>query len=324
MRKFAEISNIVNDAFLQIDWNIQPEGLYKPIGYILSLGGKRIRPALALMATELFDGNIDSVLKPAMGVEIFHNFTLLHDDIMDKAPIRRAKPTVHVKWNDNTAILSGDVMQIIAYQYIAKTPVRVLPEVLNLFSVTAAAICEGQQYDMDFENRTDVSVEEYIEMIRLKTAVLLGCSLKIGAVIANAPSKDADLLYDFGINLGLAFQLKDDLLDVYGNPDTFGKQVGGDIISNKKTYMLISALDLAKNEDKSELNYWLGIDEFDVSEKVKKVTQIYNRLNIRAICEEKMNEYFKNATKCLDEVDVPSEKKKELTILANSLMNRIS
>ncbi len=324
MKKFTEISTLVQEAFTQIDWNIQPLGLYEPIEYILALGGKRIRPALTLMAVDLFDGNIQQALKPAMGVEIFHNFTLLHDDIMDKAPIRRAQPTVHVKWNDNTAILSGDVMQIIAYQYIAQSPVYVLPEVLNLFSKTAAEICEGQQYDMDFESRNKVGAEEYLEMIRLKTAVLLACSLKIGAIIAHAPSKDANLLYDFGINLGLAFQLKDDLLDVYGDPKTFGKQVGGDIISNKKTYMLIKALELAVNDDKLELDFWLGLDEFDVTEKIKKVTEIYDHLNIRTICEEKMNEYYKNATKCLNEVDLSSEKKKELTILADSLMNRIS
>lgn len=324
MKTFAELSKVVNDSFDQADWNKQPKGLYEPIEYILALGGKRIRPILTLMASDLFDGDIQQALKPAMGVEIFHNFTLLHDDIMDKAPIRRSKPTVHVKWNDNTAILSGDVMQIIAYQYIAKTPVEVLSKVLEVFSITAAEICEGQQYDMDFENRNDVSAPEYIEMIKLKTAVLLGCSLKIGALIANAPSKDADLLYDFGINLGLAFQLKDDLLDVYGNPETFGKQVGGDIISNKKTYMLIKAMESAKDDDLTELNYWLSLDEFDVTEKVKTVTEIYDRLNIKSVCENKMNEYYEIATKSLDLVDLSSDKKKELSILADSLMYRIS
>lgn len=324
MRSFNEISRIVNQAIENLDWSMEPKGLYAPIEYILSLGGKRIRPAMTLMAAELFDGILEEALAPALGIEIFHNFTLLHDDIMDKAPIRRGKPTVHIKWNDNTAILSGDVMQIAAYQFIAKCPPAKLPEVLSLFSTTAAEICEGQQYDMDFENRMDVSEEEYLNMIRLKTAVLLGCSLKTGAVLAGASSENSGNLYEFGINLGLAFQLMDDLLDVYGDSKTFGKQVGGDILANKKTFMLIKALEKAEGKLKDELNECLALKEFDPVVKVKQVTEIYNQLEIKAACEEKMNEYYLKATKNLEAVDIHWEKKKELTILADTLMNRNS
>lgn len=239
MKTFNELRDQISIELEKLNWQNEPRGLYEPIAYELSIGGKRVRPVLTMMACNLFSDDLKAAVAPALGIEVFHNFTLLHDDIMDRADIRRGLPTVHKKWNDNTAILSGDVMLIVAYQLIAQTPMPHLKEVLDLFSKTAAEICEGQQYDVDYEARKKVEIDEYIEMIRLKTAVLLGCALKTGAIIGNASPADANLLYDVGINIGLAFQLKDDLLDVYGDEATFGKKIGGDILCNKKTYLLI-------------------------------------------------------------------------------------
>lgn len=322
MNSFEAISSIVNDAIRQIKWQKDPVGLYGPIDYTMGQGGKRVRPALTLMACNLFSENINSAIKPAIGIEVFHNFTLLHDDIMDKATIRRGKPTVHVKWDENTAILSGDVMQIMAYELLLDTPSPYLKEVLQLFTNTAAEICEGQQYDMEFEQRDDVSIEEYIEMIRLKTAVLLGCSLKTGAIIGGASEEDAANLYDFGINIGLAFQLKDDLLDVYGNPATFGKQVGGDILCNKKTYLLIQAKKEAKGEVQKKLNFWLNESNPEPGEKIREITEIYNRLEVKKVCEDAMRIYYEKAIASLEKVSVSSNKKQELRKLAEKLMFR--
>ena len=262
MLSFNEILEKVEHEISQLSFEYPPKSLYDPIEYILSLGGKRIRPALALMACNLYKENIDNVINPALGVEVFHNFTLLHDDLMDKADKRRNKPTVHKVWNDNTAILSGDAMLIAAYQLIGKTEPDYLKEVFDLFTETALEICGGQQYDMEFESRMDVTEPEYIEMIRLKTAVLLACSLKIGAITGGASKEDAANLYDFGINIGLAFQLQDDLLDVYGDTATFGKNIGGDITCNKKTFLLIHAFELASPEQKAVLNDWIGKTTF--------------------------------------------------------------
>jgi geranylgeranyl diphosphate synthase, type II len=290
---------------------------------VVSMGGKRIRPALTLMAFNLFQNDVQPAVNTALGLEVFHNFTLLHDDIMDRADVRRGRPTVHKKWNDNTAILSGDVMQIAAYQLIAKTPAHCLKQVLDLFSQTAAEICEGQQYDVVFENRDIVKAEEYIDMIRLKTAVLLGCALKCGAWIGGAGEEDAQNLYDFGINIGLAFQLKDDLLDVYGDEATFGKKIGGDILCNKKTYLLIHALQLAKGNDADELFKWLKIsDENHSAEKIEVVTSLYNKLGVRVICEEKMHKFYTKAVANLEKVTVLNNKKQELRKLAEKLMFR--
>lgn len=323
MNTFAAINEIITREIAGIDLNKQPEGLYAPVVYTLSLGGKRIRPALVLMATDMFGGDIHQAVGPALGIEVFHNFTLLHDDIMDKAPIRRGRPTVHVQWNDNSAILSGDLMQILAYQLVAKAPVAHLPEILNLFSQTAAEVCEGQQYDMDFEDRSQVEADEYLEMIRLKTAVLLACSLKTGAIIGGASAKDAQLLYDFGIHIGLAFQLKDDLLDVYGDEKTFGKKIGGDILCNKKTYLLIHALKLTVGEDAQALQKWLQTTEIDdPQQKIDSVTGIYNRSGVRTICEDKMLSYYEKAIADLKQIDVPEENKRELLQLAAKLMDR--
>ncbi|HQF11365.1 MAG TPA: polyprenyl synthetase family protein [Paludibacteraceae bacterium] len=320
MIPFSEITKIINTELNKLNWDKKPEGLYRPIAYVLSLGGKRIRPSLVLMACNLFSDKVESAIAPALGIEIFHNFTLLHDDIMDKAELRRGQPTVHKKWDENTAILSGDLMQIAAYQLIGKVDELHLKKVLDIFSETAVEVCEGQQYDMEFEHREDVSPEEYLEMIRLKTAVLLGAALKIGAIVGNANSKDANLLYEFGINLGMAFQLKDDLLDVYGD-EQFGKKIGGDIVANKKTYLLISAQKLAKGADAKELEKWLKTDSENET-KVEAITALYNRLEVRDICENKMQEFFEKSIECLNRISVEAAKKIELRHLAEQLMSR--
>ncbi len=323
MKTFDEIQDIITSELEQINWSKEPRGLYEPIGYVLSMGGKRIRPALTLMACNLFQDDVQTAVNTALGLEVFHNFTLLHDDIMDRADVRRGQPTVHKKWNDNTAILSGDVMQIASYQLIAKTPATYLKSVLDLFSKTAAEICEGQQYDVDFETRDVVKAEEYLEMIRLKTAVLIGCALKCGAWIGGAGDEDAQNLYNFGINIGLAFQLKDDLLDVYGDEETFGKKIGGDILCNKKTYLLIHSIELAAGETEKELKEWLKISDEKISdEKITSVTKIYNQLGVRTICEDKMHEFYTKAVANLENVSVSVSKKQELRNLASKLMSR--
>ncbi|MFC3415910.1 polyprenyl synthetase family protein [Algoriphagus hitonicola] len=269
-----------------------PKELYQPIRYILSLGGKRIRPLLALLSYGLYQDDPEKILGPAAAIEVFHNFTLMHDDIMDEAPLRRGKATVHEKWNPNVAILSGDVMLVRAYDLLLKSDHQYLPEIIRLFNQTAAEVCEGQQLDMNFESLTVVEESEYINMIRLKTAVLLGHALQLGAILAGAPSRDSQLLYEFGVNIGIGFQLKDDLLDVFADQAKFGKQVGGDIISNKKTFLLIKALEAAKGQDLMELNTWLSLKEFDKTQKVNAVTALYEKLGIRKLTEEKMNFYF--------------------------------
>ena len=323
MFSIAQIRTILAEKESQIlSGVVMPEHLYEPIRYILSLGGKKIRLALVLLSCNLFSDDLDAAVAPALGIEIFHNFTLMHDDLMDRSDMRRGNPTVHKKWNDNTAVLSGDAMLVLAYQYISKCKPDILPNVLELFSTTAAEVCEGQQYDMDFETRSDVSENEYLEMIRLKTAVLLGCALKSGAVIGNAGSEDARNLYDFGINLGLAFQLKDDLLDVYGETSVFGKNIGGDIVCNKKTFLLIKALEKADIEQRNKLQYWLSLPSFDKEEKIKQVTAIYNQLHIKSLCEEKIAFYYDHAIKCLNHVNVENERKQELMLLAGTLSER--
>ncbi|MEI8084701.1 MAG: polyprenyl synthetase family protein [Paludibacter sp.] len=323
MKTFKEISQIITTELEQINWNKEPRGLYEPIGYVLSMGGKRIRPVLTLMACNLFSDDVQPAVNSALGLEIFHNFTLLHDDIMDKADVRRGQPTVHKKWDDNTAILSGDVMQISAYQFMTQTPVNQLKRSLDLFSQTAAEICEGQQYDVEFEYRDRVEADEYLEMIRLKTAVLLGASLQIGAWIGGAGEEDAQLLYDFGINIGLAFQLKDDLLDVYGDEATFGKKIGGDILCNKKTYMLIHALERADGKAAEELHDWLEVSDAKQSDKkILAVTSLYNKLGVKQICEDKMQFFYSKAVANLENVSVLENKKQELRNIADKLMFR--
>lgn len=316
------ILNIVNKEIEGLHFDASPKSLFEPISYILSLGGKRIRPVLTLLSCELLGGKLKDAIPTALAIEMFHNFTLLHDDLMDKASIRRGKATVHKKWNDNTAVLSGDAMLIESYHLIAKNKKKHLKELLHLFSQTATEICCGQQLDMEFESRDEVTEEEYIEMIRLKTAVLLGCSLKSGAIIAEASHQDASLLYDFGINLGLAFQLKDDLLDVYGDSKKFGKNIGGDIASNKKTFLLINAL--KAESTRNELQAWIAKETFVKKEKVKAVTAIYNQLGLKELSESRIEEYYKKAISCLEQIDVPEKKKKELYEIASGLSYRKS
>jgi geranylgeranyl diphosphate synthase type II len=322
MHSIQELQNIIDKAVQETEYPKEPKELYEPIAYLMALGGKRLRPALVLMATDLFGGDIKDAIAPALAVELFHNFTLMHDDIMDKAPLRRGQPTVHAKWNESVAILSGDVMFVKAYKMMIQVRPDILSDVLEVFNATAIGVCEGQQIDMNFENRNEVSIEEYLEMIRLKTAVLVGGALKIGALIGSANSKDADLLYQFGENLGIAFQLQDDILDVYGDPIKFGKQVGGDIISNKKTYLLIKALELAKGKELSILNQWLNLTDFDSEEKVNAVKGIYNNLGVKILSENTMHNYAQKAMDALEKINTPQENKKVLVAFADLLIKR--
>ncbi|GGN09128.1 isoprenyl synthetase [Dyadobacter beijingensis] len=299
-----------------------PAELYEPITYIMSLGGKRFRPLLTLLAASIFDTDLEKAIKPAMAVEVFHNFTLMHDDIMDRAPLRRGMPTVHEKWNANTAILSGDVMLIRAYDLLLDIQREQLRAVLNRFNQTAAEVCEGQQLDMNFETRWDVTEEEYIGMIRLKTSVLLGFALELGGMIAGADDETVKLLYAAGENMGIGFQLKDDLLDVFGDPEKFGKQVGGDIIANKKTFLLIEALSKAEGQLKTELDQWLSLDTFDSAEKVRAVTEIYDKLEIRAFTEHKINEYFSRGIASLQQLRTDSVQKEVLLQFVEQLVAR--
>jgi len=321
---FNEALDIVNQKINTIVYPKNPQNLYAPVQYILSLKSKKVRPVLAVLACNLYKDDFSEVVSPALAYEIFHNFTLMHDDLMDRAEVRRGKPVVHKVWDENTAILSGDAMLILSYQYMADCPVSHLKSILELFSKTAMEICAGQQYDMDFEKRLDVSVDEYINMIRLKTAVLLGAALKTGAIIGGAPLSDAEKLYDFGVNIGLAFQIKDDLLDVYGNPDIFGKQTGGDILCNKKTFLLINALNLATGDDKKLLIKQITEECTDTQSKIKIVTDIYNKLNLKEMAEKEMNGFYRKALASLDAVQVENNKKTILFDFAGELMNRES
>jgi geranylgeranyl diphosphate synthase, type II len=322
MKKLTELQSIIEEAITKLDIPQYPAELYEPVKYILSLGGKRMRPALLLMACDLFGGDVEAALSPALAIEVFHNFTLVHDDIMDNAPLRRGKATVHERWGQNAGILSGDVMLVLAYQLMMKVEDRLLRQVLDVFSETAVGVCEGQQLDMDFEKRQAVSINEYLNMIRLKTSVLLGGALKIGALIGGADLADAELLYSFGEHLGIAFQLQDDILDVYGDPDKFGKQVGGDIISNKKTYLLIKAVELARELQADELNNWISAGEFDSEQKVRAVTQIYNQLNIRKYAEDEMEKHAEKAFGALEQISLQAEQKQYLRYFADGLLVR--
>jgi len=321
MHSIEQLQYLVNKAIADTKYTEQPAELYEPISYLMQLGGKRMRPVLVLIATEMFDGNVLKALDAAIGIELFHNFTLMHDDIMDKAPLRRGKPTVHAKWNESAAILSGDVMFVEAYKLMIKVDDSILREVLAIFSDTASGVCQGQQADMNFEKRDDVSLPEYLEMIRQKTAVLLAGSMQIGALIGGAVPDQANLLYEFGQNLGLAFQLQDDILDVYGNPEKFGKQVGGDILSNKKTFMLIKAKELATGDTESELDKWLNRSD-DPFAKIETITSIYNLLEVRKLAEIEMEEYVKKAIRALDLIAVDRSKKELLRGFAEQLLIR--
>ena len=312
----------INAYLEQMPYMRPPKGLYEPIAYELSLGGKRIRPVLMLMAYNIYKEDVERILPQAAGLETYHNHTLLHDDVMDKADMRRNKPTVHNVWNDNTAILSGDAMLILAYRLMAEGLTDQLAEVMHIFTETTMEICEGQQWDMEFESRMDVKVDEYIEMIRLKTSVLLAAALKIGACLAGAPAEEAQKLYDFGVKMGLAFQLQDDWLDVYGDPKVFGKNIGGDILCNKKTYMLITALEQADEDQRKELERWLTATDFIPAEKISAVTTLYNNIGVGKRCEEMVEAYYSDGLAVLDSIALPEERKQALKDFACSLMNR--
>ncbi len=323
MISIQEALDKVNNAIDGMAYENKPSELYNPVRYILSLGGKRIRPILVLLGYNIYKEDVDVVIPPALGWEIFHNYTLLHDDLMDRADMRRGKLTVHKKWNDNAAILSGDLMQTIAYQYITKIPDLYLRKVLDLFSITASEIFAGQQYDMNFESRMDVKEEEYLEMIRLKTAVMPAACLKTGAIIAGADPKDADKLYNFGINLGLAFQLKDDLLDVFGDAEVFGKKIGGDILCNKKTFLLIHALNKSSGKEKENLLQWLSNSDTSRSEdKIKAVTEIYQSLGVKEFSEQKIQYYHQQSVTILQDLNKSSKNIEVLFTLTEQLMNR--
>ena len=320
--KAEELLVKVNDFLDNLKYDRKPSGLYDPVKYVLSMGGKRIRPVLMLLSYGLFKDDVESVLMPACALETYHNYTLLHDDLMDNADMRRGHETVHRKWDANTAILSGDSMLVLAYERMAKCNPVYLSDVLHTFTETALEIGEGQQYDMEFETRNDVTEDEYIEMIRLKTSVLLACAQKIGAILAGASKQDQDNLYKFGEQIGLAFQLQDDYLDVYGDPKVFGKKVGGDIICNKKTYMLINAYNRADAEQRRELQHWMAAETFNSDEKVAAVTAIYNKVGVDKLAIEKIAYYFEESKKYLDAVQVSDERKAELRLYAQKMMHR--
>ena len=319
-----ELLKKVNEALDNLVYDRQPASLYDPIRYVLSIGGKRVRPVLTLLSYNLYKDDPLSIMSQAIGLETYHNFTLLHDDLMDHADMRRGHETVHKKWDANRAILSGDTMLLQAFERVEECDPTKLPDVFKVFIQTTLEIGEGQQLDVEFETRNDVTEDEYIEMIRLKTSVLLACACKVGAIMAGASAEDTDNLYKFGEKLGLAFQLQDDLLDVYGNPAVFGKNIGGDITSNKKTYMLINAFNRATPAQREELTKWVNAKEFDRNEKVAAVTKLYNEIGIRKLCEQKMEQYYQESLVYLAKVNVSDERKAELKAYAADMMKRQS
>lgn len=322
MYTLLEAQNLVEKHIQNLSIPDTPPELYEPVTYILSLGGKRIRPALVILACDLFAGAVEPALLPALAIEIFHNFTLLHDDIMDRSELRRGSPAVHVKYNENVAILSGDVMSILASRLMNQAPGVVLNVVHDVFTRTAMQVCEGQQMDMNFEELTSVSEEEYLSMIELKTAVLIAASLKIGAILGGSSQHDAEDLYEFGRNLGLAFQLQDDLLDTYGDPALTGKKKGTDIVDNKKTFLVIQALKAASDSQKEELNTWLQEKDFDPKEKIEAMCRIFDSLNVKELTEKRIKEYYQEALNNLEKLNRPNDRKAELYNFASFLMNR--
>ena len=322
MKTANKILQLINRYIDEMPYNRQPASLYEPIRYILSLGGKRIRPTLMMLAYNLYQEDPESILPQACGLETYHNFTLLHDDLMDHADMRRGNPTVHVKWDANTAILSGDTMLLMAFKLMMQCPQEYLHAVLDVFTETTLEIDEGQQYDISFETRDDVREEEYIEMIRLKTSVLLACALKIGAILGGASASDAENLYKFGEQIGLAFQLQDDFLDVYGDPKVFGKAIGGDILCNKKTFMLINAFNKADEAQRKELEKWVNAVNPDPQQKIAAVTTLYNNIGVDRLAEERIRYYFDESRKYLAAVQVPEESKQELKAYTDKMMKR--
>jgi geranylgeranyl diphosphate synthase type II len=322
MHSITEYQELVSSHFNSLVVSKEPKNLYEPIQYILSLGGKRMRPVLTLMSAEIFDCNYKEAMQAATAVEVFHNFSLIHDDIMDDAPLRRGKETVHEKWNINTGILSGDAMLILAYQYFEEYEPTIFRDLAKLFSKTALEVCEGQQYDVDFETREDVTIPEYLKMIEYKTAVLVGAAMKMGAIVAKTSQENADLIYEFGLNLGIAFQLQDDFLDAFGNPETFGKQIGGDIIENKKTFLYLKALEFGNSDDKDQLMHLFSIQPKDNSDKIETVKSIFNESGSSKATQEAIKEYTQKAFETLKKMNISEEKKQILYVFGEKLMNR--
>ena len=322
MLTLHEARNLIEKRLQNLNLPDEPKELYEPVKYILATGGKRVRPALVLLGCDLFGGSVSSAIFPALAIEIFHNFTLLHDDIMDKSELRRGKPTVHHKWNENTAILSGDVMAMLASRLINESPGATLKNVNDVFTKTAIEVCEGQQYDMNYESMVMVDESEYLQMIVLKTSVLIAASLKIGAMLGGAAEKDAEDLYLFGKKLGIAFQLQDDLLDTYGNEEVFGKKTGLDIIDNKKTILMVTALQEASKEQKDKLMYWLTADNFDPEEKVKSVVEIFDALDVKTKTNKMIRRYYEESLEYLKNLNRPDEDKTELFSFADLMINR--
>lgn len=318
----ADFTKLVNNTLGNIKYPQVPKELYAPVIYALATGGKRLRPVLLLLVNDMFGGNTDEAVKAATALETYHNYTLMHDDLMDNADMRRGKTTVHKLWNENTAILSGDTMLVLAYKHLLEIKTGKIHELASLFTNTAIEIGEGQQYDMDFENRLDVSENEYLEMIRLKTGVLIGCAAKMGAIIGGADEDTAQKLYELGETTGLAFQLQDDYLDVYGDTKTFGKNIGGDITSNKKTYLLVKALETAAGDMKTDLLKWISLKKFDRKEKIEAVTDIYNELGIDKITLNAIDFYFEKSRDIFNGIKVDKERKSELWKFVSSLMGR--
>jgi len=322
MRAIAYYQDLITSHFESLTFQKEPNNLYEPIRYILSLGGKRLRPILTLMAAEVFDADVQKAIQAATAVEVFHNFSLIHDDIMDDAPLRRGNETVHEKWNINTGILSGDAMLILAYQFFETYEPNVFRELAKLFSKTALEVCEGQQYDVDFETRDDVTIPEYLKMIEYKTAVLVGAAMKMGAIVSKTSEENANAIYNFGLNLGIAFQLQDDYLDAFGNPETFGKQVGGDIIENKKTYLYLKALEFSKAEEKEQLLHLFSIQPSDNSDKIDSVKQIFNQTGASDATQSAIQEYTFKAFETLEKMNISADKKQILKAFGENLMSR--
>lgn len=322
MQSIEKYQNLIQSALEKETIHREPIELYEPINYTLTMGGKRLRPLLTLITCDIFEGDINQAIYPALGLETFHNFTLLHDDIMDKAPIRRGKPTVYLKWDANRAILSGDTMMVMAYDFILKSPKDLLFEIFTVFNKLGKEVCEGQQYDMNFETDNDVTLDEYLNMIHLKTAVLLGGSMQVGAIISRTTDKNTELIYNFGESVGMAFQLQDDLLDAFGDESIFGKKNGGDIRTNKKTFLYLKALEIGSAEQQKELKELFSIKDELNDEKVTRVLSIFNALNIEQETQKLMDCYYNKAMKTLADIDLDQEKKKVLVKLAEGLMNR--
>ncbi len=322
MQTITDYQNSITEHFKTLDVQKEPKNLYSPIQYILNIGGKRIRPLLTVMVADIFNCDIEKAFPAATAVEVFHNFSLIHDDIMDDAPLRRGHQTVHEKWDLNTGILSGDAMLILAYQFFENYEPKIFRQLAKLFSKTALEVCEGQQYDVDFEVREDVTVSEYLKMIEYKTAVLVGAAMKMGAIVAEAGEDNADLVYDFGLNLGIAFQLQDDYLDAFGNPDTFGKQVGGDIIENKKTYLYLMAMKNTEEDTKRQLQYLFSLKPNDSSEKVELVKNIFRNSGADEMTKLAIREYTDKAMRTLEAMQIAEDKKQILRTFGENLMNR--